>query len=315
MNTVAKTKNPDKSLIPKGKLDDVKKLDAILKESRESIQEAEPMTRAFIIAAAMKAIEDAITPAMFGDIKNLMNSPLGFKTDRYDGQTKKVKRDGKWVEEKVAPYTDSTIKRCLIVGLLAGAGLSGNEINIIAGQCYFTKEFMNKVVTSWPGLSNFFMEIGAPVTHGEKSAAMDGRASWKIEGREFAIECFNADGRDMRLIVNAYGTSGVDQLRGLGESKLLRRVVSRLTGLNLDMDEAPAVDGLVESNVKITHDESPEQSQTSELTKALAEATDIKRVDVLQANYTEGLEEAEAEPLIKICQSRRSQIEADEVPS
>lgn len=259
MNTVA-TIEPS-TLIPAATLADIQRLDKILSESREIIQHSQPMTRAFATAAAMRELEAAITPAMMQDIQNLMNSPLGFKTDRKEGTFKKVQKDGKWFSEPVKPYLPVTIKRCVIVALLAGAELAGNQFNIIAGQTYFTKEFMQKAVLSFRGLSHFKMEIGPPMRHGEKTACFDAKASWLVNGEEFDLACTKqADGVDMRIVVNSHSTSGPDQLRGLAESKLLRRVVSMLTGLNLENDgdqdfsnDHPTTEGKLASNVRIQH--------------------------------------------------------------
>lgn len=242
------------TLIPQSKLEDIQRLDTILAQCREVIRESQPMTRAFATAAAMREIEKAITKEMFADIRNLMNSPLGFKTDRRPGQKA---RNG----EEVKEYHDLVIKRCVIVALLAGCELAGNQFNIIAGQCYFTKEFMERTVRSWPGLTEFYMELSPANSHGAKSAVMEGRATWKVNGRPFSVECFKDGDRDMRIVVNAHNTSGPDQLRGLGESKLLRRVVSRLTGLNLDdesNDDVNVVDGKLKSPVHVAHEPAPE---------------------------------------------------------
>ena len=230
-SAVATTGDPG-TLIPQAKMADIQRLDRVLTESREVIKNASPMMRAFATAAAIQAVEDGITKPLFEDIKNLMNSPLGFKTDRRPGQ-----RDKKG--NPIEPYHDVTVKRCVIVALLAGAELAGNQFNIIAGQCYFTKEYMDKVIKTWEGLNNFQLEIGPVMKHGNTSAAAEASASWDLGGRHHVVECFkDADtGRDMRIIVNAYDSSGPDQLRGLVESKLLRRVVARLTGLNLTDDE------------------------------------------------------------------------------
>ena len=263
------------SLIPQSKFDEIIRLDSILQESRIQIQQASPMAKAFITAAAMKELENAITDNMMADIMNLMDSPLGFKTDRRPGTTKRVKKNDKWVEERVEPYAKQTIKRCVIVALLAGAQLSGNEFNILVGQTYFTKEFMQRAVLAFPGINNFRMEIGAPVKHGDKTAALDARATWRIGNEPHQLECRKTDVGDMRIIVNAYESSGVDQLRGLAESKLLRRVFQALTGIkSYEPDEVeddqsePAIEGKLQSPIRIDHqadaNSADEQQETAQ---------------------------------------------------
>jgi hypothetical protein len=120
---------------------------------------------------------------------------------------------------------------------------------------------MQRAVLSFPGINHFRMEIGAPNKHGEKTAALDALATWRVGSEEFRLECRKTESGDMRIIVNSYDTSGVDQLRGLAESKLLRRVFATLTGIkSIDPDDTePAADshssveGKLASPIQIEH--------------------------------------------------------------
>ncbi len=278
------------TLIPATTLAEIERLDQILTDSREVIRTAKPMTRAFATAAAMREIENAITPGMMKDILNLMDSPLGFKTDRKPGSKD---REGK----AIPPYHESTIKRCVIVALLAGAELAGNQFNIIAAQAYFTKEFMQKVVRTFSGLTRFEMEIGPPMRHGEKTACMEGSAKWVLNGEPMNVVCRNTESGDMRIVVNSHATSGPDQVRGLAESKLLRRVVAKLTGLNLDEENDayalnPAIEGKLASPIQIEHEQEQVVEPESESVAVVIEAEEMIEVAEVGSDFPPSIDDA-----------------------
>ena len=245
MSTAVSTTTQPTELVPSGQLDQVNQLESVITASRTQIQSTNKLTRAIVMAKAMKALENAITPQIMSDFRHLMNQPLGFKTDRLPGAKD---RQGNPIKE----YSDSTIKRCIIVALLKGAELCGNQFNIIAGQCYLTKEYYERILIKDAGVRNLTWNIGPAVKHGERSAMMEAVASWiDREGNKRSLECVdnrNKDGLDMRIVVNAHNTSSPDELRGKGESKLLRRIAQQMLG---DWVESPDDDafGTVEGSV------------------------------------------------------------------
>lgn len=232
------------ALIPEAQLAEIERLDRTVRAAAVTIAKASPVVRAFVQAKAILAIKGCITPAIMADLKQLMDTPLGFKTDRKPGAKKYNKTTNQM--EPVPPYHDNTLKECFVVALLGGATIDGNEFNILVGQTYFTKEFMQRKVLTWPGLTDFELSISPPMKHGDKTAACSAKATWKINGEPKALEFFKTDAVDLRIVVNAHDTSGTDQLIGMAESKVLRRVVKTLTGMNFgvfsDTDTAVGVD-------------------------------------------------------------------------
>jgi len=247
------------ALMPEAQAKDIDKLDLILTNSQVAIRDASPFKRAFVLAAAIKQIEDAITKPMMDDIMNLMNSPIGFKTDRRPGQKD---RNGK----EIKPYHETTVKRCVIVALMSGAELSGNQFNIIAGNAYFTKEFFEKAVREFPGISHISIDIGAAAQHGAKSAALPAVAKWIIGGEEFEMRFEKTEVSDMRIVVNSHSASGPDQLRGLAESKVYRRVYNRISGLNLSVnaDAPPAGESTPPEDPKAIEEKTAEEKTAEE---------------------------------------------------
>lgn len=196
-------------------------LDLMLQGFREELADKEigQLEKTLLQARAIAALEEAITGDMMKDMMKLMNSPLGFKTD-------KTKPDDL--------YKEGTVKRCLIVAMLYGARVTGNEFNIIAHNCYLTKEFTRPAILRWPGLRRFEITIGAPSVYGEKTAACDAIATWEVNGEMHELRCVKTPEMDARIVVNRYQTSSPDEIRGKVEAKLFQRVLGRLTGLNIE---------------------------------------------------------------------------------
>lgn len=233
-------------------------LDLMLQGFREELadQEVGQLEKTLLQARAIAALEEAITPAMMVDMMKLMNSPLGFKTDK--------KPPGEL-------YHESTVKRCLIVAMLYGAKVTGNEFNIIASNCYLTKEFTRPAILRWKGLRRFEITIGAPMKHGEKTSACDAIATWELDGEIHELRCVKTPEMDARVVVNSHATSSPDEIRGKVEAKLFQRVLGRLTGLNIEAAFGPQVDDPVdaltfEATKNITVSESAVEEEPSAIT-------------------------------------------------
>jgi hypothetical protein len=204
-------------------------LDLMLQGFRDELADHEigQLEKTVLQARAIAALEEAITPAMMVDMMKLMNSPLGFKTDK--------KPPGEL-------YHESTVKRCLIVAMLYGAKVTGNEFNIIAGNCYLTKEYTRSAILRWPGLRRFEILIGVTMKHGEKTSACEAVATWELNGEMHELRCVKTPEMDARVVVNSHATSSPDEIRGKVEAKLFQRVLGRLTGLNIEAAVGPQVD-------------------------------------------------------------------------
>jgi hypothetical protein len=186
-------------------------------------------------ARAVGALTDLINEDVMDDVMRLMNTQLGFKTDRNPAQFDKNGNRHK-------PYDRETVKTCVIVALLSGAKLIGNQFNIIAGQFYPTKEFSHQAILRFPGLSDLIFQIGDITKFGDRAAKVEAVASYKVRGQAFEFFCRKTDFMDLRLVVNCYANSSPDEIRGKAEAKLFRQILSRLTGLALDPEEQLGVD-------------------------------------------------------------------------
>ncbi len=213
---------------------EIMKVEAILEECAELSTDVSHFARAFKTASALRALSKAMTSEMMNDIMELQGSALGFRTDK--------DRDG--------GYPVEVVKECAIDCLLRGGHLAGNEMNIIAGRAYYTKEFFTRRLASFPGLTDLRLSPGVPAM-ATGGALVPYTATWNLNGRPDRIECLarkSADGSidDERICVKVNSGMGADAILGKAERKIRARIYSRITGTNfgdsdiVDVQSAPA---------------------------------------------------------------------------
>lgn len=261
------TQQPENTLLTQDDLDNARKLDQMLTDTRRIMAQASPMEKMFTQARALAQLEKMITPAMLKDIKTLMDNPVGFKTDRPPGATDK---NG----NPLQPYSDQAIKRCVIVGLLKGAALTGNQFNIISSQAYLTKEFLEPAVKNYPGVSEVQVVVGVPSKASETSVLVPGWISLKIHGREIVIECKNNSndgGIDERIGIIAHSKYATpDNIRGKAIRKLYARAWEYLQDQQHGQGEPPALPEpepfteppKIENQSELPESELPEMTKT-----------------------------------------------------
>jgi hypothetical protein len=226
-------------IVPAAKKEDLIKFDALIRQARSELQQAlfdgNDTLAAMIQVQAYKALEQAITPEILRDFRMLENNEGGFKTDR--DPNRPTKRDGKW--EQVQPYNDQVIKRVLISALSKGAKVVGNEFNVIAGNLYLTKQYYMPRVKQFPGLTQLKIVWGVPAqSPSQRGWLYPVKASWVLNGIPDSLDCTQQPGFDARIVVRAYETSSIDEVRGKAESKLYRLIFERVSGVNIEAAES-----------------------------------------------------------------------------
>lgn len=186
------------------------------------------LARAFAISYGLRRLEALITPGMMTEIMSLMNSPLGFLTDKNPAQ---FNRDG----QRVQPYTPDIVKRCVIEASLRGAHWVGNEMNIIASRAYLTKEYFRRKVDELPGLSLLQLLPGVPtLSQSGQIALVPFVATWRYNGRDCSIERTSKkvgdDVQDRRIPVIVNKGMSVDAILGKAERKMLAAIYRQMTG-------------------------------------------------------------------------------------
>jgi hypothetical protein len=210
---------------------DLARIESIANEcSLSNLGSSGRFMRAFKMAAAIRAMRQAITKEMMQDLMELQGTKLGFRTDK----------------DKDGGYPPEVVKDCAIEATLRGGYWIGNEFNIIASSCYLTKEYFIRILREFPGLTDLRLEFGAPVLRDDK-AWVACKGSWKLHGRPDFIEkrAYKIDGTDQmldeRLVIKCNKFMGEDAVLGKAERKLRAAIYSRITGTEILEGEADEV--------------------------------------------------------------------------
>jgi hypothetical protein len=188
-------------------------------------------TKTIRLAEAIAALRSALTPAIMAQLMTLQGSRVGFKTD------KDRNKDG----SKGTGYPSDVVKDVVVEAVLYGARMTQNEVNIIAANCYLTKEHFIRKLRDLPGMTDLEMTFGAPQIEGDQ-ARVNCRARWKMRGKEQTIGYEQTD--PCNLIVRVYNSTGggYDQAIGKAERKLRGRIWSRATGSTITLPEGDLED-------------------------------------------------------------------------
>ena len=177
-------------------------------------------------------------------IKNLMNTGLGFKTDRNPKDPMCKNKE---------PYSDDIIRDCATQAVMHGLYIHGNEFNILGGNFYATKEGLERIVNQNPNLERSVKEIGK----GFKQNPENG-----IWGLSFEYEFKLKDRQEVKdsVVVYVRGKQGnyeipFDAIMGKARRKLLKTIYNKMTnGFWLedadDIDEIDSVKVLVDNGAK-----------------------------------------------------------------
>lgn len=177
--------------------------------------------RAFRMAAAIRALGQAITSEMMQDIMALQGTGLGFLTDK-----------------GTAGYPVDDVKTVAIEAALMGAHWVSNEFNIISARPYLTKNFFTRKLREFPGLTDLQLYPGVPVLMGEKGALVPYVATWRLNGEEMRIERLltkldDKQELDQRICIKVNSGMGADAILGKAERKIKAAIYARLTGSDL----------------------------------------------------------------------------------
>lgn len=122
------------SLISEKELEFAKKVNEILQHTSQIAIQENPFTRGLMMANAMQQIEAALTPEIMAPVNKLFGSPIGIRCDKKD-------------------YSDDVKKRIFVEATLGGWGIVGNQINVIGGNLYVTKQGYLPRLRAMDGLS------------------------------------------------------------------------------------------------------------------------------------------------------------------
>lgn len=174
------------------------------------------MQRALITARGIQALRGALTAKVMAEIMPLMNSPLGFVTDRGPGKKNET------------PYPVEVVRDCAIEAMLNGVYLTGNQWNILVGRCYITQNGWKMKFETVPGISDIRLSPGVPGVHNGGPVCRIA-LSWKLNGKaDCLIGPDGKAGQPFPLI--AQGGASADQLIGKAKRKAYKLAFEQATG-------------------------------------------------------------------------------------
>lgn len=198
--------------------DKAREIDRISSTAMAVFGAAESFEKELVVAQAMGDLRLALTPEVMKPVMDLMNTDLGFRTDR-DPNITPTDKNG----HPMKPYSVEVVRECFIEARLRGFHTVGNEFNIISGRFYACKNGIRRKVTVFPGVTDFKDSYEVPRVVGEKGAIVKCKATWRKEGVPDSLEA------EIPVRVN-FGM-GADAILGKAERKLLKRVLDRLSGI------------------------------------------------------------------------------------
>jgi hypothetical protein len=140
--------------------------------------------KANIIAEAIGELKVLLSNEYMKPIMALQGNRLGFKSDK----------------DKEGGYPIETVKNCLIEAVLTGVQPFGNQFNIIAGNCYITKEGFGYLLANYTGLVYSIIPQLPRIKDQSGAVIMD--IEWTLNGVkynksiDFAIKVNNFMGTD-----------------------------------------------------------------------------------------------------------------------
>lgn len=162
--------------------------------------------RAYTVAYATGELKKLLTAEYMKPIMALQGSRLGFKTDK--------DRDG--------GYSEEVVKHCLIEATLTGVQPSGNQFNIIAGNCYITKEGFGYLLKNISGLV-YDITFELPRINADKSgAAITAIINWTFQGQ--------AREKKIEIPVKMNAAMGTDAVIGKATRKARAWLFNTITG-------------------------------------------------------------------------------------
>lgn len=190
----------------------VSALDNLAKSCQLANLPDNPFENAIVVANAMVEIRQSLSPELMAPIMALQNTKIGFKCDKN--------------------YDAETVKTALIEATLRGVRPVGNEFNIIAGQCYITKEGFGRLLREIPGLK-FSITPHVPKMKSDREAESTVTIEWRYNGEQ--------ETREMTFAIRVNSGMGADAINGKATRKARAWLYNYLTDMEIgdgDADDA-----------------------------------------------------------------------------
>jgi len=174
-----------------------------------------PLSKAILLAQAMQEFRQAFDDQILDVIMPMMNQPFGFLTDK--DPKKPTKRN-----PNPQPYPREVIRDCCMQACLKGVQYVNNQFNIIAGNCYITRNGWEYLIKKLPGFKWWKPEQGVPVSK-NGGIIVPCSCSWKINQTAGELTA--------EIPVKTDEFIGVDGMLGKAARKFYKRVFEAMTGV------------------------------------------------------------------------------------
>lgn len=174
--------------------------------------------KAFQIASATGQLKTLLSPEYMRPIMDLQGNRLGFKTDK----------------DSEGGYKESVVKNCLIEAVLTGVQPFGNQFNIIAGNCYITKEGFGYLLKNFRGLSYDIVPSLPRINNDSTSAAIVMKIKWTLNG--------TSKEQDLDIPIKMNKFMGTDAVIGKATRKARAWLFNTITGSEIADGDAGEMD-------------------------------------------------------------------------
>lgn len=202
-----------------------KKIDDVAGKYAKALEDPalQAFQRTLLTAQGIESLESILDDKVMARLMRLMNTPLGFLTD------KPTKTDP-------GLYDVATVRRCIVAALLQGFFPVGNEMNIIAGKFYGAKAGYKRKCEELPGISDLEVIPGVPKLI-EGRTVVRVRATWKMDGpdgKRIDKELTGADGQPGRVFAVRVNQGSTDDATiGKAERKAYKAIYELMTGTKI----------------------------------------------------------------------------------
>lgn len=234
----------------KMKLEKLQEIDKVAKDFYEICkQDDQSITTAIMRASAMATLREMLTPEIMQPIMSLQGSQIGFKGDKdwkreKDSAGNKIKGDG---------YPVEIVKDVFIFACSHGAKMIGNEVNILAGNGYLTRDYFGRALDESIGKSNWKITHDIPkvISSGDKIGAIVKSKIWWKDSSTGIDGCTH----EMELAIKGDAYASSDSYLGKSDRKTRKWLLEKVTGKMF-------ADGEAEESINITATEVKEKPKS-----------------------------------------------------
>jgi len=194
--------------------------------------------KTFALAQAVADIRSLLTDDVMKPIMALQGTKTGFKTDK----------------DRENGYPIKVVRECMIEALLEGVYPVMNQMNIIGGNAYITKEGMGQKLKDTPKL-NYYITPGVPHMSGDgKGAIVKMAVDWEWNGEKGT--------KELEVCTKVNSGMGADAIIGKATRKTRAWLYQYLTGREVPDGEADDVGVTIDVKAEVVE---PQKTKTEKL--------------------------------------------------